>query len=55
MEKENFIFQALTWSLEKLFDTMGCRAAGENCPCAQRNIPKLLLATVKTEWVSGSE
>lgn len=55
MEKENYISQALTWCLEKLFDTMCCTAAGEKCSCAQRNVPKLLLALVKTECISGSE
>lgn len=53
--EQNCIFQALTWCLEKLFDTMGCSAAGETRSCAKRNVPKLLLALVKAECISSSE
>lgn len=53
--KQNCIFQALTWCLVKLFDTMGCVSAGEKCSCAKRNVPKLLLAFVKAECLSSSE
>lgn len=53
--KQNCIFQALTWGLEKLFDTIGCAAAGEKCSCAKRNVPKLLLALVKAECISSSK
>lgn len=53
--KQNCIFQALTWCLRKLFDTMDCTAAGEKCSCAKRNVPKLLLALLKAECISCSE
>lgn len=46
------MFQALTRCLEKLFDTLGCTAAGEKCSCARRNVPKLVLALVKAECIS---
>lgn len=48
-------FQALMWCLEKPFDTTGCTAAGEKGSCAKRNVPKLLLALVKAEYISSSE
>lgn len=34
---------------------MGTTAASEKYSCAQTNVPKPLLALVKTEWISGFE